>query len=82
MRNLRHRRFPHPKTATLGPRDKREAERLRDTRNGAVQRPFLGLAIGRAYLAAQDPRLVQRTWQVVRDEFAWTGQAHTLQRRE
>ena len=65
------------KQESLGTRVKREAERLRDIKNEAVQRPFMGLAIGRAYLAAQDPRIVQRTWQVVMDEFSRTGQGHT-----
>ncbi len=70
------------KQQSLGTREKREAERLRDTKNEAVQRPFIGLAIGRAYLAAQDPRLVQRTWQVVMDEFSRKGQGHTHERRQ
>lgn len=49
---------------SLGTREKREAERLRDTKNEAVQRPSIGLAIGLAHLAAQDLRLVQRSWQM------------------
>jgi integrase len=67
---------------SLGTRDRKEAERLRATKDDAASRPFVGLAIGKAYLAAHDPQLVERTWSVVMEEFKKRGKEHTHQRRE
>lgn len=41
--------------------DRKEAERLRMARNEAAERPFLGLALAKAYLSASDPALPKRT---------------------
>lgn len=70
------------KQESLGTKDRKEAERLRSTKEDAVAQPHVNLAIGKAYLAAHDPRLVQRTWRVVMDEFVQRGQDHTRKRRE
>lgn len=42
---------------SLATRDAQEAERVRNARNEAIGRPQLGLTLGRAYLAAYDPKL-------------------------
>jgi len=70
------------KQESLGTRDRSEAERIRCSKNEAAQQPFLGLALGRAYLAAHDPKLIQRTWEVVMDDFRQRGLPHTHRRRE
>lgn len=70
------------KQESLGTRDRKEAERLRVTKDDAVVQPFVSLAIGKAYLAAHDPKLVQRNWRVVMDAFVQRGKDHTHQRRE
>lgn len=69
------------KQETLGTRDRKEAERLRTTKDDAAAQPFINLAIGKAYLAAHDPSLVQRTWRVVMEAFAQRGKEHTRKRR-
>ena len=38
------------KQETLGTRDRKEAERLRDIKDEAASRPYVNLAIGKAYL--------------------------------
>lgn len=70
------------KQESLATRDRKEAESLRAAKDDAASKPFIGLAIGKAYLAAHDPRLVERTWRVVMDEFKQRGKEHTHQRRE
>jgi hypothetical protein len=58
---------------SLHTRSRREAERIRDARNQAVERPNLGIAMAKAYLSAHDPLIAERTWQHVLDEFATRG---------
>lgn len=65
------------KQESLGTRERGEAERLRATKNEAAKQPFLGLALDRAYLAARDPKMVERTWSVVMVDFQQRGLAHT-----
>lgn len=67
---------------SLGTRERREVERLRNAKNEAVRQPVLGLAQGRAYLAAHDPRMVERTWDEVMADFQWRGQTHAHRRRQ
>ena len=69
------------KQESLGTRDRKQAESLRATKNDAAKQPF-SLAIGKAYLAAHDPALIQRTWQSVMDAFVDRGKEHTRKRRE
>ncbi len=61
------------KQGTLGTSDRREAERLLSAKNEAHRQPTLNLSLARAYLAAHDPQMVSRTWQVVMDEMATHG---------
>jgi len=61
------------KKESLGTRDSKQAERLRAARNEAAEKPLLGLTLGKAYLSAYDPKLVERKWAVVMDEFGQRG---------
>jgi len=61
------------KQGTLRTTDKREAERLVHAMNESHRQPTLNLNLARAYLAAHDPKMAQRTWQAVMDEMATHG---------
>jgi integrase len=61
------------KQGTLRTSDRREAERLLNAMNESHREPTLNLNLARAYLAAHDPKMAQRTWQVVMDEMATHG---------
>jgi integrase len=61
------------KQGTLRTTDKREAERLLNAMNESHREPTLNLNLARAYLAAHDPKMAQRTWQAVMDEMATHG---------
>src|SRR5437667_5456527 len=61
------------KQGTLRTTDKREAERLLNAMNESHRRPTINLNLARAYLAAYDPKMAQRTWQAVMDEMATHG---------
>ena len=66
---------------SLHTRSRREAERIRDARNQASERPNLGIALAKAYLTAHDPLIAERTWQHVLDEFATRGKPQTQAHR-
>jgi hypothetical protein len=69
LRQLRH----YSLTGKIRTTDKREAERLLNAMNESHREPTLNLNLARAYLAAHDPRMAQRTWQAVMDEMATHG---------
>ena len=68
------------KQGSLKTKDKREATALLHAMNGAHRQPTLTLAVGRAYLAAHDPKMIERTWQAVMVEMATHGIATTQER--
>jgi len=68
------------KQGTLRTSDRREAERLLNAMNESHREPTLNLNLARAYLAAHDPKMAQRTWQAVMDEMATHGIPTTQQR--
>lgn len=70
------------KQESLHTKDKREAERLRQAKNDVVKNPMLGLALGRAYLSAHDPKIVERTWSDVMAEIMTHGCEATRNRCE
>ena len=43
-------------------RDEAEARKLIQAKNDAVAQPLMNLAKAKTYLAAQDPKLITRTW--------------------
>jgi hypothetical protein len=61
------------KQGTLRTSDKHEAERLLNAMNESHRQPTINLNLARAYLAAHDPKMAQRTWQAVMDEMATHG---------
>jgi len=69
-----------PKQGSLKTKDKREAAALLHAMNEGHRQPTLTLAVGRAYLAAHDPRMIERTWQAVMDEMATHGIPTTQER--
>ena len=68
------------KQETLGTADRVEALRLLHSKNEADRQPAINLQIARAYLAAGDPDIMTRTWQVVMDELIKTKQGSTRER--
>jgi hypothetical protein len=61
------------KQGTLKTSDRREAGRLLNAMNESHREPTINLNLARAYLAAHDPKMAQRTWQAVMDEMATHG---------
>jgi hypothetical protein len=61
------------KQGTLRTTERREAERLLHAMNESHRQPTLNLNLARAYLAAHDPKMAQRTWQAVMDEMSTHG---------
>jgi integrase len=68
------------KQGSLKTKDKREATALLHAMNEAHRQPTLTLAVGRAYLAAHDPKMIERTWQAVMVEMATHGIPTTQER--
>lgn len=68
------------KQGTLRTNERREAERLLNAMNESHREPTLNLNLARAYLAAHDPKMAQRTWQAVMDEMATHGIRTTQER--
>jgi hypothetical protein len=68
------------KQGTLQTNDRREAGRLLNAMNESHREPTLNLNLARAYLAAHDPKMAQRTWQAVMDEMATHGIPTTQER--
>ena len=66
---------------SLHTKDAKEAQRLRDARNQSVDQPHLGLALAKAYLAAYDPLMTQRSWETVMVEFSTRGKPTTQNRK-
>ena len=53
------------KQTSLRTKDRAVASRLLHCRNEAEQQPAINLQIARAYLAASDPHIATRNWQLV-----------------
>lgn len=68
------------KQGTLRTTDRREAERLLNAMNESHREPTLKLNLARAYLAAHDPKMAQRTWHAVMNEMATHGIPTTQER--
>ena len=68
------------KQESLGTADRIEALRLLHSKNEADRQPAINLQIARAYLAAGDPDIMTRTWQVVMDELVRTKLGSTRER--
>ena len=68
------------KQGSLHTRDRHAAQQLLNAMNESRREPSLNLQIARAYLAAADPRMAERTWQVAMDEMATHGILTTRER--
>lgn len=66
---------------SLNTRDKRHAEKLLHAKNECSEQPVMKLAIAKVYLAACDPKLLERTWAMVMEEFCNRGKESTRKRQ-
>jgi hypothetical protein len=62
---------------SLKTKDGTEARRLLHAKNEAGQCPTLNVAMARVYLSARDPKMLERTWQDVINEFCSRGKQQT-----
>ncbi len=67
---------------SLGTSSRHTAEKVLAARNESARCASLNLAMGRAYLAAHDPALIDRQWSQVIEEFCQRGKEHTKARRQ
>lgn len=65
---------------SLGTNDRNQAKRLIAAKDDAIRQPAINLAIAKAYLVGVDPKLVERTWQTVIDEYSSKGSASSRSR--
>lgn len=65
---------------SLRTRDKLEAKRLLNARNEAQRLPAINLQIAQAYVAAADPAMVTRDWQMAMEAIALQKQGETQRR--
>ncbi len=70
------------KQSSLRTKDEAEANTLLHARNESFRQPVLNLQIARAYLAASDPNVATRTWQLPMDEMTKTKTGPTRIRHE
>jgi hypothetical protein len=61
--------------------DRKETERLRFAKNEAHDQPMLNLALGRTYLSAKDPALLNRTWSMAMEKLCAIGRESTRIRK-
>ncbi len=59
-----------------------EAKKIIRALNDAASQPALNVSLAKAYLVGTDPKLVQRTWQVVFDEFCRNKKENSRARLE
>ncbi|HXE43263.1 MAG TPA: hypothetical protein VN516_09585, partial [Candidatus Baltobacteraceae bacterium] len=70
------------KQISLQTRDKAEAQKIIQAKNEAVTQPLMNLAMAKTYLAAQDPKLITRTWADVIQRFCNRDKEATRKRHE
>jgi integrase len=63
-------------------RDETEARKIIQAKNDAVNLPQMNLALGKTYLAAQDPKMISRTWADVMERFCKRSKDSTRIRHE
>jgi len=69
------------KRESLHTDDKEEALRIIHARNDATRLSVINISIAKAYLVGADPKLVERTWNFVMQEFCSRGKESTRQRK-
>lgn len=70
------------KRESLHTSDKDEAKRIIHAKNDAATQPTINISIAKAYLVGTDPKLVERTWGYVIQEFCSVRKESTRLRRE
>ena len=70
------------KRESLQTGDKEEAKRIIRAKNDAATQPAINISIAKAYLVGIDPKLVERTWGFVMQEFCAVKKDSTRLRRE
>jgi integrase len=70
------------KQISLRTKDEGEALTLLHSKNESYRQPMLNLQIARTYLAATDPEVAKRTWQMPMDEMTKTKRGSTRVRYE
>ena len=70
------------KRESLHTGDKAEAERIIRAKNDAATQPAINVSIAKAYLVGADPKLVERTWAFVIQEFCSVKKESTRLRRQ
>ena len=70
------------KQTSLHTRSEAEATKILQAKNEAVSLPLMNLVMAKTYLAAQDPKLITRTWADVMEMFCQRGKPPTRMRHE
>ena len=70
------------KRESLQTDDKEEAARIIHAKNDASRQASINITIAKAYLVGADPKLVERTWSWVMDEYCSRGKEATRQRNQ
>jgi integrase len=70
------------KRESLQTGDMEEAKRIIRAKNDAATQPAINISIAKAYLVGTDPKLVERTWAFVMQEFCAVKKDSTRLRRE
>src|SRR5438552_9974900 len=70
------------KQASLGTKDRAEANLLVNARNESHRQPMLNLQMARTYLAATDADVAKRTWRVALEELTKCKKGATRERWE
>ncbi|MGA3266271.1 MAG: tyrosine-type recombinase/integrase [Verrucomicrobiota bacterium] len=70
------------KRESLQTSDREEAKRIIRAKNEAAAQPAINISIAKAYLVGTDPKLVERTWAFVMQEFCAVKKDSTRLRRE
>jgi hypothetical protein len=70
------------KRESLHTDDKDEATRIVHAKNDALRQSGINVAIAKAYLVGADPRLVERTWSWVMQDYCTRGKATTQKRNQ
>jgi len=68
------------KQESLKTKNRADAQELIVAKNRAAKHPQLNLALARTFLSAHDPKMVERKWQEVMDEYASRGRDSTRDR--
>jgi integrase len=70
------------KRESLHTSDREEAKQIIRAKNDAATQPAINISIAKAYLVGTDPKLVERTWAFVMQEFCAVKKESTRLRRE